>query len=310
MSDRRKILITGGAGNIGGSLACRLVGFPDNEVTVVDNLTTGDVSKLPSPDTPNFRFIKADVNDIADFQPIMTSRRFDYVFHYAAIVGVKRTLAHPVAVLRDIDGIRNVLTLAKNTGVRRVFYASSSEVYGEPVEMPQHETTTPLNSRLPYAIIKNVGESYCRSFFQEYGLPFTIFRFFNTYGPKQTLDFVIPKFLAAALAGENITIYGDGSQTRTFCHIDDNVETTIAVLQDHAWENETINIGNDVETTVLELARRIITLTQSRSRIVHVAALPEGDMTRRCPDNSKMKKILGRPLTPLDQGLRSLINVA
>jgi UDP-glucose 4-epimerase len=111
---------------------------------------------------------------------------FDYVFHYAAVVGVKRTLENPVLVLEDLQGIRNVLTLCKNTGVKRVFYASSSEVYGEPVHLPQHEHNTPLNSRLPYAVVKNAGESFCRSYFQEYGLEYTIFRFFNTYGPKQS----------------------------------------------------------------------------------------------------------------------------
>ncbi len=303
----QKILITGGAGNVGGSLACRLVASPHNEVVVVDNLVTGSIGKLPSPPPPNFRFIKADVNDLNDLSPIMTAHQFDIVFHYAALVGVQRTLANPVAVLRDIDGIRNVLLLAKNTGVRRVIYASSSEVYGEPVELPQHEQTTPLNSRLPYAIIKNLGESYFRSYHQEFGLPFNVFRFFNTYGPKQTTDFVIPKFLEAARAGDDITIYGDGAQTRTFCYIDDNLDTTERVLADESLAGEIINIGSDVEVSVLELAQRIIKKVGSRSKIVHVAPLADGDMTRRCPDITKMKKILARPLTPLSEGLDKMI---
>ncbi len=303
----QKILITGGAGNVGGSLACRLAASPHNEVVVVDNLVTGSIGKLPSPPPPNFRFIKADVNDLNDLSPIMTAHQFDIVFHYAALVGVQRTLANPVAVLRDIDGIRNVLLLAKNTGVRRVFYASSSEVYGEPVELPQHEQTTPLNSRLPYAIIKNLGESYFRSYHQEFGLPFNVFRFFNTYGPKQTTDFVIPKFIEAARAGDDITIYGDGAQTRTFCYIDDNLDTTERVLADESLAGEIINIGSDVEVSVLELAQRIIKKVGSRSKIVHVAPLADGDMTRRCPDITKMKKILARPLTPLSEGLDKMI---
>ena len=112
----------------------------------------------------------------------MTSGGFDYVFHYAAVVGVHRTLQNPLAVLRDIDGIRNILELSKNTGVKRVFYSSSSEVYGEPVEIPQNESTTPLNSRLPYAIVKNLGEAYFKSYQQEFGLDYTIFRFFNKIG--------------------------------------------------------------------------------------------------------------------------------
>ncbi|EMI56240.1 NAD-dependent epimerase/dehydratase family protein [Rhodopirellula sallentina] len=306
-SDLRKILITGGAGNVGGSLACRLVESPRNEVVVVDNLVTGSVNKLPPLDHPRFRFIKADVNDLSDLTPIMTAHQFDAVFHYAALVGVQRTLANPVAVLRDIDGIRNVLSLAKNTGVRRVFYASSSEVYGEPVELPQHEQTTPLNSRLPYAIIKNLGESYFRSYYQEFGLDFNVFRFFNTYGPKQTTDFVVPKFIEAARAGKDITIYGDGKQTRTFCYVDDNLDTTEKVLDDESWSGEIINIGSDVEITVLELAETIIEKVGSKSKIVHLPPLPEGDMTRRCPDITKMRKILGRDLTPLSEGLNRIL---
>ncbi|MEM6980486.1 MAG: NAD-dependent epimerase/dehydratase family protein [Planctomycetota bacterium] len=303
----RRILITGGAGNIGGSLACRLIQDPDNEVVVVDNLVTGKISNLPKADSERFRFIKADVNDAADLSPIMTSSRFDAVFHYAALVGVQRTLANPVAVLRDIDGIRNVLSLSKNTGVERVFFASSSEVYGEPFELPQHEQTTPLNSRLPYAIIKNLGESFCRSFHQEYGLKFNVFRFFNTYGPKQTTDFVIPKFLSAALQNKPIQVYGDGSQTRTFCYIDDNLDVTTSVLNDPNLAGETINVGSDQEITILQLAERIIDRTGSRSTIEHLPALTEGDMTRRCPDATKMRSILQRDLTSLDDGLDQMI---
>jgi UDP-glucose 4-epimerase len=104
-------------------------------------------------------------------------------------------------------------------------------VYGEPVHLPQHEHTTPLNSRLPYAIVKNVGESFCRSYQQEFGLDYTLFRFFNTYGPKQSPDFVISKFIDAALAGNDITIYGDGTQTRTFCYINDNATACINALE-------------------------------------------------------------------------------
>src|SRR5204862_2479327 len=148
-------------------------------------------------------------------------------FHYAAMVGVKRTLAHPVQVLNDIKGINHVLNLSKNTGVKRVFYTSSSEVYGEPVEFPQNEHTTPLNSRLPYAIVKNVGEAYLRSYYKEYGLSYSIFRLFNTYGPRQSVDFVISKVLTAALQNKDITISGDGSHTRTICYIDDTCEAVL-----------------------------------------------------------------------------------
>ncbi|HEX6180958.1 MAG TPA: NAD-dependent epimerase/dehydratase family protein [Chitinophagaceae bacterium] len=302
----RKILITGGAGNIAGSVACRLVEDPNTFVVVVDNLSTGSVEKLPAP-AQNFKFIKADVNDFADISPIMTAFQFDYVFHYAAMVGVKRTLENPIKVLQDIDGIRNILNLSKNTGVKRVFYSSSSEVYGEPVTLPQHEETTPLNSRLPYAVVKNVGEAFFRCYQQEYGLDFTIFRFFNTYGPRQSEDFVLPRFLNAALTGRDISIYGDGSQTRTFCYIDDNLDATIKMLNDDLYINDTVNVGNDQEVTILELAKFIIKLTGSNSKIVHLPPLKEGDMTRRQPDISKMKAILGRPLIRLEDGVKKMM---
>ena len=168
----------------------------------------------------------------------MTSYQFDYVFHYAAVVGVKRTTDNPVMVLRDLDGIKNVLDLCKNTGVKRIFFSSSSEVYGEPVELPQNEETTPLNSRLPYAVVKNVGESFCRSYQKEFGLDYTIFRFFNTYGSKQSTDFVISKFLNAALSNAPITVYGNGQQNRTFCYIDDNTECILTILENDLIVND------------------------------------------------------------------------
>ena len=303
----RKILITGGSGNVGGSLARRLVKNPDNHVVIVDNLLTGHRRKLPDPSYKNWSFIKADVNDCTDLTSIMCSGLFDYVFHYAAVVGVKRTLENPKLVLNDIRGLENVLNLSKNTGVQRVFYASSSEVYGEPFESPQREDSTPLNSRLPYAIVKNVGEAFLKSYTQEYGLNHTIFRFFNTYGPLQSADFVVSKFIELAQKGDDLTIYGDGSQSRTFCYVDDNLDFTEQVLYNDLAVNQTINVGNDHEISVLDLAKKVIEITGSSSRIVHLPPLKEGDMSRRCPDVSRMLEILQRPLTSLDDGIRLTI---
>jgi len=302
-----KILITGGAGNIGGSLARRLVTDPGNTVVVADNLLTGSMDRLPARSFTNWRFIKADVNHFNDIAPVIMSGGFDYIFHYAAVVGVQRTLENPKLVLNDIDGIRNVLDVAKNTGVKRVFYSSSSEVYGEPVEVPQTEATTPLNSRLPYAVVKNVSEAFCRSYQQEYGLDYTIFRFFNTYGPLQSEDFVISKFIGEALAGADLTVYGDGSQTRTFCYIDDNLDVTLAAMRDGHCVNDVMNVGSDVETTILDLARLVLKVTGSKSKIVHAPPLKEGDMTRRKPDISKMRAILRRDLVPLEAGVRRTV---
>lgn len=303
----RRILITGGAGNIGSSLALRLNNNVLNEITVVDNLLTGDIKKLTTSNNKKIKFIKADVNNFQDVSTIMLANHFDYVFHFAAVVGVKRTLENPKMVLDDIDGIKNVLDISKNTGVKRVFYSSSSEVYGEPVEIPQYEDTTPLNSRLPYAIVKNVGEAFFKSYYQEYSLDYTIFRFFNTYGPRQSTDFVIAKFIDLALQNKDITIYGDGNQTRTFCYIDDNLETIEKILEEGYCKNEVINIGNDQEYTILELAKSIIDILNSKSKIVHLPPLPDGDMSRRKPDIQKMKQILNRDLVSLQQGILNTV---
>lgn len=300
-----KILITGGAGFVPSSTAKRLLEDPSNFVVLVDNFLTGSVDNLPN--HPNCKFIKCDVNNYHDLSPIMCSYQFDYVFHYAAVVGVKRTLENPKMVLDDIQGIKNVLDLSKNTGVKRVFYSSSSEVYGEPVHLPQNEETTPLNSRLPYAVVKNVGESYFKSYYQEFGLEYTIFRFFNTYGPNQSTDFVMSKFIRAALKDEDITLYGDGSQTRTFCYIDDNTEACLNAMKDKSCINEVFNIGSDTIISIKELAEIVIKLTDSNSNIVHLPALEDGDMTRRQPDITKMKQLLKRDLIKLEEGVLKVI---
>jgi UDP-glucose 4-epimerase len=298
-----RILVTGGAGFVASDVAAKLAADPANEVVVVDNLLTGERSKVPEGTT----FIKCDVNRFEDISGVFYAYRFDHVFHYAAVVGVKRTTDNPVMVLRDIDGIRNILDLSKNTGVKRVLFSSSSEVYGEPVEIPQNERTTPLNSKLPYAIVKNIGEAFLRSYQKEYGLPYTVFRFFNTYGPKQSRDFVVSKFIRAALANDDITLFGDGLQTRTFCYIDDNTEACLNAFHKGEVLNDVVNIGSDVEITIKDLAALIIELTGSRSKVVHLPPLEEGDMTRRMPDIGRMRELLGREPLPLREGLERIL---
>lgn len=300
-----RILITGGAGFVPSSLADSLLSKTDAELVLVDNFLTGRKENIPV--NNRTRFIKCDVNNYNEIAPVFTSFGFDYVFHYAAVVGVKRTLDNPVMVLNDIQGIKNVLDLSKSTGVKRVFFSSSSEVYGEPVHLPQHEHTTPLNSRLPYAVVKNVGESFCRSYQQEFGLDFTLFRFFNTYGPKQSPDFVVARFIDAAIAGNDITVYGDGMQTRTFCYIEDNTEACINAMIQGLFINDVVNVGNDKAITIVELAQLIIKLTGSASRIVHLPPLPEGDMTRRQPEITNMRQLLKRDFTSLEDGLARII---
>lgn len=303
----RKILVTGGAGFIASSLADKLIEDPDNFVVIVDNLLTGRLDRLPDPEKKNWKFIKCDVNDTNDITPLMVSYSFDYVYHYAAVVGVQRTLENPVMVLNDTDGIKNILNLSKNTGVKRVFYASSSEVYGEPTTLPQNEYTTPLNSRLPYAVVKNIGEAYCKSYKKEYDLDFTIFRFFNTYGPKQSTDFVMSRFISMALNNEDITIYGDGQQSRTFSYVNDNVDATTNALYKDMFVNDIVNIGSDREIPIIDLAKIIIEMTDSKSKLVHLPPLQEGDMKRRIPDATKFMELLGRDITPLEEGIKMVI---
>ena len=307
MTKKKNILVTGGAGNIGSALVEELIESGKYCVVIMDNLLTGSLQKLPVDHKENWEFVKGDVNEYRDIAEVMLARRFDYVFHYAAVVGVQRTQDKPISVLNDIQGIKNILDLSKNTSVKRVFFSSSSEVYGEPVHIPQNEHDTPLNSRVPYAVVKNVGESFLKSYYQEYGLEFTIFRFFNTYGPNQTSDFVITRFLAAALKNEPITIYGDGEQSRTFCYIDDNVESVVKCFENDLFVNDILNVGSEKVVSILELANIIVELTDSKSKITFLPPLPEGDMKRRQPDNTKMKEILNRELLDLKEGLEKML---
>ncbi len=302
-----KILVTGGAGNVGSALVERLLTFEDTSVVVFDNLLTGSIHKLPPPSTPRYEFIQGDANRFEELAAVMRRTSFDYVFHYAAVVGVQRTIENPILVLEDINGFRNILDLSRDTGVKRVFFSSSSEVYGEAFEFPQNEKTTPLNSRLPYAVVKNVGEAFLRSYHQAFGLNYTILRFFNTYGPRQSEDFVIAKFIARALQGKNISVYGNGQQTRTFCYIDDNIDTTVRCLRDNLVVNDVMNVGSADEITILDLAKLVIQITGSSSKIEYLPPLKEGDMSRRKPDNTKMKAILGRDLISLEDGIRRTI---
>lgn len=300
----KNILITGGAGFIPSSLADRLISL-GYKVCLVDNLITGQRSNIS--DHENCVFFDADVNDYESISEIMLNSQFEYIFHYASLVGVERTIDNPLMVLNDIDGLKNIFKLSKVSGIKKIFYSSSSEVYGEPVEIPQIEDTSPLNAKLPYAVVKNIGECYCRAYKKEFSLDYSIFRFFNTYGQRQSPDFVVSKFIKAALSNTDITVNGDGSQTRTFCYIDDNLDATVKAFEENIFNNETINIGNDKEISILQLANLIKEITGSTSKIINLPALEEGDMTRRRPDVTKMKRLLGRDFTGLHDGIERII---
>jgi len=299
--ENKNILITGGAGNIGGSLSRTLV-LNGYNVVIFDNLITGNKKKLPSKNFKNWTFIKGDTNNYKNFKKIK-KYRFDYIFHYAAYVGVKRTLLHPQLVLNDIKGFENILNFAVMKKVKRIFFASSSEIYGEPVSIPQYEDLTPLNSKLPYAIVKNVGEAYLKTYKKIHNLDYTIFRFFNTYGPLQSADFVITKFIDNSLKNKDLVINGNGHQTRTFFFIKDNVEITLKILKNGYFKNEVVNIGSNKEISIINLAKKIIKLLNSKSKIRYAPPLKEGDMTRRKPSIKKIKKIFKKNFTTLDAGI-------
>jgi len=279
------------------------------KVIIFDNFQTGKKENLVELlENKNCSLVNGDVNIFDEIAPVFLKNKIDYVFHYAACVGVDRTLAHPISVLADIEGIKNILSLSATTKVKRVFYSSSSEVYGESLAFPQNEMSTPLNLRLPYAVVKNLGEVFIKAYHKEYGLNYTIFRFFNVYGPKQSDSFVMTKFIRQALENKDITIYGDGSQTRTFIYIDDNVEATSnAIFMDRSV-NQVINIGNNIETPIKTLAEEIIRATGSKSRLKFLPPLAEGDMPRRMPDISLMRKILKVvPKVVLKDGIKKTV---
>lgn len=305
MKNKFNVVVTGGAGFIGSHLCEKLLG-EGHFVTAVDNLSTGLVDNISECRlNKRFRFLCLDVN--RDFQ-YPFCEKVDYIFHLSAMVGVKRTLSDPLGVLRDVAGFENVLDLAISTCCRKVIFSSSSEVYGVPVEIPQNECTTPLNARLPYAVVKNIGELYCKAYKKEHGLDFTILRFFNTFGSRQSDNFVVSKFIQSALDGKDITIYGDGSQTRSFFYVEDNIERVYDCIYNRKSDNEVINIGSSVETPIVDLATTIIRLSKSKSKIVFLPKLGEGDMPRRLPDTRKMNNIFSDlEITKLEDGLLETI---
>ncbi len=299
-----KILITGGAGFIGSSIAKKLLN-KNYKIYLIDDLSTGNEFNIPKNNLVNF--IKINVNNKKLLLNKFKNIKLDYIFHFAACVGVKRTLKTPLKVLDDIEGFKNIFYLAKLKKIKRIFFSSSSEVYGEGNGLAQNEEKTPLNSRLPYAIVKNIGEAFCKTFKAEHNINYTIFRLFNTYGPNQSEDFVIGKFIRMAIKNKNLYVYGDGKQSRTFCYIDDTIDSIINCFESKKYINNTVNIGNNKVINILQLAKTIKKITKSNSKIIHLKPLKEGDMLRRKPDITKMKLLLNRNFTSLNNGLKKIL---
>ena len=304
----KTVLVTGGAGFIGSHLSERLVKEGAN-VVCVDNLSTGREANLKRLlENPACKFVRADVNRFDEVASIFGDNKIDYVFHYAALVGVKNVIERPLEVFKDIDGIKYLLALAHAHRVKKIVFASSSEAYGEPTQLPEREEgQLNVNANDPYGLTKLVGENMVKNYFRRYGLAGTSLRFFNVYGPRQNSSaygFVVGIFMDKAIRGEQMTIFGNGTQTRDFVFIDDNVEAGIRALLSQKANGETINVGSGRQTTIVELAERI-------SRIVGVdfkpTYLPERsvEIRYRCPYTAKMRELLGfEASVSLDDGLR------
>jgi len=301
-------LITGGAGFIGSHLSGAVLDY-GGRVVCFDNLSTGSRDNIKEfINDRNFVFIKGDANTLGDLKKVFKKHKIDYVFHYAACVGVLRTLENPLGVLKDIDGIKNVLELSRVHKVKKVIFSSSSEVYGEPVEIPEREDGH-LNAKLPYATVKLVGEHYINSYYEKYGLPTCALRFFNVYGPKQessAYGFVTGVFIRQVLNGKSLTIFGNGTQTRDFVFIGDNIAASLSALLSDKANGHAINIGTGRPVTILDLAERIIALSGRKGKIKFLK--PRMDILHRFPAVEKMRAMLAyTPQVSLDEGLQKTV---
>jgi dTDP-glucose 4,6-dehydratase len=301
-----RIVVTGGAGFLGSHLGDRLLDRGD-EVIAIDNLVTGDVANIEHNfGRPGFTFVEHDVSRF-----IWVPGPVDAVLHFASPASPKDYLEMPIQTLKVGSlGTHNCLGLAKEKGAK-FFIASTSEVYGDPQVHPQTEEywghVNPVGPRGVYDEAKRFAEAITMAYHTHHGLDVRIVRIFNTYGPRMRPrdGRVVSNFVMQALRGEPITIYGDGSQTRSFCYVDDEIAGFLALLDSD--QIGPINIGNPGEFTILELAEMVIELTGSSSEIVH-EPLPVDDPMQRKPDITKARELLGwEPTIDLREGLTRTI---
>lgn len=301
------IVITGGSGFVGSYLCERLINDGHNLI-VVDNLLTGSTENISDlMDNDNFSFIEHDVQNHIEIE-----NKVDYVLHFASAASPKAYTEHPVNTLKAGSiGTLNTLGLAKKHSSQYLL-ASTSEVYGDPLISPQNEeywgNVNPNGERSMYDEAKRFAEAAVATYSRSYDIKAKIVRIFNTYGPRMQLNDgrVVTNFIFQALQDNNITIYGDGSQTRSFSYVEDTVDGIISLMQSN--EYDVFNIGNPNEITVLELAQKIIELTNSKSEIVF-KSLPSDDPKQRKPDISKAKSKLGwEPKVNLEDGLIKTID--
>lgn len=302
----KRILITGGAGFIGSHLCGRLL-REGNEVLCLDNLSTGserNIERLKK--EKDFSFISHDIND-----PLVLEGRVDEVFNLACPASPVHYQKDPIStMMTNVLGLKNVLDLAERKKAR-ILQASTSEVYGDPEESPQKESykgsVNSIGSRACYDEGKRAGEALCFDYKRKKGVDIRVVRIFNTYGPNMSPDDgrVVSNFIVQALGNKPITVYGDGSQTRSFCYVTDMVEGLIRMMASD--KSGPVNLGNPEEYKISELAEKVISLTGSGSEVVY-KDLPEDDPARRKPDISLVKELLGwEPSVPLEEGLEKTI---
>jgi len=301
-----RIVVTGGAGFLGSHLCDRLLA-EGHEVVCIDNLLTGSAANIAHlQDNPRFRYMPHNVTEF-----ISVDGPVDFIFHFASPASPVDFERLPIQILKvGALGTHNALGLAKAKGAGFML-ASTSEVYGDPLVNPQPETywgnVNPIGPRGVYDEAKRFAEALTMAYHRVHGIDTRIVRFFNTYGPRMRLDDgrVVPNFIGQALRGEPLTVHGDGSQTRSFCYVSDTIEGVYRLML--ASEHGPVNIGNPMEITILEFARRILQITGSSSPIVF-HPLPPDDPKQRRPDISKAKRLLGwEPQVSLEEGLQRTI---
>ena len=301
------IVITGGSGFVGSYLCEKLIN-DGHKIIVIDNLLTGSTENINDLlDNENFSFIEQDVQDHIEIKD-----KVDYVLHFASAASPKAYTEHPVNTLKAGSvGTINTLGLAKKHSAEYLL-ASTSEVYGDPLISPQNEeywgNVNPNGERSMYDEAKRFAEAAVATYSRSYGLKTKIVRIFNTYGPRMQLNDgrVVTNFIVQALRNENITIYGDGTQTRSFSYVEDTVAGIISLM--NSTEYDVFNIGNPNEMTVGKLAEKIIELTDSTSEIKYLE-LPNDDPKQRKPDITKAKtKLNWEPKVNLDEGLAKTIS--
>lgn len=302
------VLVTGGAGFIGSWLCDRLLA-EGHRVICIDNLSSGSRGNIRHLlRRRGFRFVRHDVS-----RPVGVRGPVERIFHLASRASPADFRERAIDILLTNSlGTLHALELAREKGARFLL-ASTSEVYGDPREHPQREdywgNVNPVGIRSCYDEAKRFAEALTMAFHRTYGLDVRIARIFNTYGPRMRGDDgrAIPNFITQALQGRPMTVYGDGSQTRSFCYVADMVEGLVRLMEAEGLAGEVVNLGNPEEVSILEVAELIRRLTGSGSEIVF-GPLPQDDPARRRPDISKAEKVLGwRPTTPLEEGLRRTV---